>query len=119
VKSYKHMTLQDLIDALKALPEGSKVKGLDNSVHSYQGFYEQNAIPPTRDVVLNAHELAQDLVKEIGSTLYGWKGGEFPCDPAQPVYLADTGPAIVGLERADWDIEDLYEPVVVESGRWY
>lgn len=121
MKSYRAMTLQDLIDELWALPQTAVVDGLEPSVHSYRGFYEQNAIGFEAGLLLNAHELAQALTKEIGSTLHGWKGGEFPCDPAQPVYLADvgdTGDMIVGIEQRSGEDPYIYEPVVT-SYRWW
>lgn len=121
MKSYRAMTLQDLIDALWALPQTAVVDGLQPSVHSYRGFYEQNAIAYEAGLLTNAHVLAQMLSKEIGSTLHGWKGGEFPCDPAQPVYLAevgDTGDMIIGIEQRHREVPNIYEPVVTSYRGW-
>ena len=43
---YARMTLNDLVEALEALPENAGVSGLGDELDSYRGYYERTAIEP-------------------------------------------------------------------------
>lgn len=116
MKIYKEMTLNEVINALRALPEGARVMGLDGPLHSDRGWYDRSATAPIPDAVWPAPALADVLESQIGNVMRGWKGGEYYVDGNKPVYVADygtTGPAIGGFEYDP--IDDIWEPVGVES----
>ena len=114
--NYRHMTLGEVIDYLRAVPEYSMVSGLDNATDSYRGYYERIAI--NRGDWVRARSLADDLAEKIGKTMIGYKGGEFPITEQTLVHVADygyTGPMLVGF-ILDSDSGDI-TPVLVEE-RW-
>lgn len=116
MKTYNRMTLGELITAIRALPDESSVTGIDNSVHSYRGYYERNAIDRVSSATWNAEDLAADLAAEIGKDIHGYKGGDYSVDEDELVYLAgydETGPCIIGL--AETDIAGHYEPIVLSQ----
>jgi hypothetical protein len=111
---YKRHTLGELINALRALPAGARVNGLDPDIHSYRGYYERNAVTPAWDFETDAHGLADTYAKQIGEPIHGWNGGDYSISDSELIYLAspgDTGPAIIGLE-AD-TASGVYEPVLL------
>lgn len=119
MNTYKPHTLGELITALQALPADAMVQGLGYSVDSYRGYYERNAIAPSPEIAVKAHDLAGGLVKEIDKPIHGWKGGEFLVDSGELVYLAapgDIGPVIAGLTKND---AGNYEPVLIDTSRFW
>lgn len=98
---YKRMTLGEVIAALKALPEGSKVVGISETIFSYRGYYERNAVESDTSE-LDAHELAAGYEKQLGKAITGWKGGDYHVMDDELFYVVtsprDTGPCVIGFE---------------------
>lgn len=116
MKTYRKMTLGDLIAALEALPKESMVRGFDPEIDSYRGHYERNALAPEPTYRNQAHVVARNLREQIGKPTEGYKGGDYSVQAGQGVYLADygdTGPCFAGLEEVE---PGLYEPVLVDDG---
>lgn len=114
--NYRHMTLGEVIDYLRAAPSYSMVSGLSLDADSYRGYYERIAIDQGDWV--RAHSLADYLDEKIDTTMTGYKGGEYPVTKQTLVHVAAygyTGPMLVGfiLDGDDGDIT----PVLVEE-RW-
>lgn len=114
--NYRHMTLGDVIDYLRAAPWGSMVSGLSLDADSYRGYYERIAID--RGDWARADSLADYLDEKVGKTMTGYKGGEYLITKQTLVHVAAygfTGPMLVGfvLDRDNGDIT----PVLVEE-RW-
>lgn len=112
----KRLTLGDLVQELRNLPDGARVNGLGRSVDSYRGYYERNAIEPEWDNELPALALADMLEDDFGKAIWGWKGGHYHVSADEFVYLAnpgDTGPVIIGLEFNPKT--GIYEPVLLEE----
>lgn len=112
--TYRPFTLGEMVEALRKMPEGSEVRGLDVSVYSYRGFYERNAVAWSSKT-RSTREVADLLESQYGNPTCGWKGGDYEVDPDELVYLADygdTGPQIVGFMFAS---DGVLEPVLVEE----
>lgn len=115
MKIYKELDLSEVIEALKAMPEDARVRGLDGTLHSDRGWYDRSATAPSI-LAWSAHELADLFEAQIGKPIHGWKGGDYYVDSFKPVYVAEygsTGPAIGGFEYDP--IDDIWEPVGVEA----
>jgi hypothetical protein len=113
---YKRQSLGELIDILEDIGQES-VQGLTGTVDSYRGFYERTSTPPTGDISTGA-ALAASYLDRLGSTMHGWKGGEYTVDPDEPVHYAeprDTGPAILGLNQG---ADGIWRPVVLAQDDW-
>ncbi|WP_131722555.1 hypothetical protein [Mycolicibacterium conceptionense] len=108
----KPYTLGDLIDHLQVLGN-AKVRGLSDQLHSDRGDYERSAIAPGGTE--RASQLARMYMSRIGSTMTGWKGGDFPVRTDLLVMLGDfgnCGPCIVDLIMGD---DGVYEVVTAED----
>lgn len=103
---YRALELGEVISALRALPEGATVRGLDDGrLHGDRGYYVRSALDPASsdDVELDAHGLADRLEEQGGKHIPGWKGGEYYVSMALPVAVAfegDTGPYVAGFALA-------------------
>lgn len=106
---YEHqIDLGTLSAELHAVPSDTLVHtesgyGLEN-FHSYRGYYEQAAIEPGADEI-TAGELAELVDDLIGTTLEGWKGGDFYMKADTEVWVAmegcTGGDMIMGTEMVD------------------
>jgi hypothetical protein len=98
VEVFQHMTLMDLIVRLRELDE-HVVVNLAGGIYSYRGFYERGCVSP--DVRgTEAWVLSDILAADLGGTMQGWKGGDFPVHDEVPMYVAewgDTGPMLMGI----------------------
>lgn len=113
LKTYKPLTLGELIDKLRELGE-SDVRGLNGMVRSYRGYYERNATEPC-DWVRPASLLAEQYSDDIGKPITGYKGGDYVVAADELVYYAsygESGPQICGLERSD---DGVFQPVLCEE----
>ena len=111
---YRTLSLDEIIDELRGLPEGAIIRGIEVGVlHSDRGYYERGALSPSDTMQWDASTLADQLEGEKGKTIHGWKGGEYVVQGYLPVAVADygdTGPYIAGFTpRSDGS----YEPVGV------
>lgn len=117
---YGVKSLDDLISELRALPEGSKVRGIQSGIiHSDRGYYERNAVVPDTGAVFPADLLADQLDSEIGGPMEGWKGGDYTISGRMPVAYADyghTGPYIGGFEEQS---PGNYSPYLIDEDHWF
>lgn len=100
MKTYQVLNLQQVIDALRALPDDPFVVGIDGILHSDRGYYERSASSPV-DWPTRASDLADTLEQQVGKPTTGWKGGDYSVRLDLPVHVGDygdTGPAIAGFE---------------------
>lgn len=120
MKSYEIKSLDELIEELRALPEGVNVRGIQSGViHSDRGYYERNAVVPDENSVIPASVLADQLESEIGGPMEGWKGGDYTISGRMPVAYADygdTGPYIGGFQA---DSPGVYSPYLIDETFWY
>lgn len=106
MRIYQGLKLHEVIEALRALPEGATVRGLQSGfLHGDRGFYVRSALDPAgNDVVeLGARSLADHLEAQVGDSMPGWKGGSYYVSLDQPVAVAEegsTGPYIAGFALA-------------------
>lgn len=102
------MDLGNLSAELSIVPSDTPVRTEDGfgleGPHSYRGYYDQAAIEPTTQG-LNAGELEKVIDDFIGTTVEGWKGGDFYMDVDTPVWISHEGSAsqqaLVGTEMRD------------------
>jgi hypothetical protein len=99
-----HLTLGDLIEALKDAPPATPVEvdvgGSLSGAHSYRGYYEDLAFEP--EATNTAGQLANEARNAMGTTYQGYKGGDFKMHAKTPLWLADygsTGLAIIGIAK--------------------
>ena len=107
------LTLNQLIRQLNALPAGTLVTGIDSQINSWRGSYDEHAVTPS-STVIGARVLAKRYLRQVGKTVRGWKGGEFPVRLDKPVHLAshgDIGVPITGLEQG---ADGIWTPTVGE-----
>jgi hypothetical protein len=71
------MTLRELIAKLEALDPAERLTPGFGAGHSWRGAYEQVAFAPVESAT--AAEMLAHARKAVGSTLLGWKGGEYDC----------------------------------------
>lgn len=108
--TYKHLTLAETIEALAAMDPETVVRGIHGGVQSYRGFYDQIALSPT-GVGYAALHLATWLQSQVGSTMEGYKGGEFQIKEDCHIFIAewgDTGPGLGGFVYVG---KDAAEPI--------
>jgi hypothetical protein len=97
--TYKHLTLGETINALEAMDPNTSVVGLHGQVESYRGYYQHVALEPG-PYSIRAERLAQWLTEQVGGTMSGWKGGDYPIKEDCYVFLAhegNTGPGLGGF----------------------
>ncbi len=118
IEHARHMTLGQLIDALKAMPANEQVRFdfvhmAPTTLHSYRGYYEDLAIGyanlSDHDVKeMTVAELLALLEKAIGQTFKGYKGGDYVARRTTALWVANLGEtgstAIVGVHRLSWTV---------------
>ena len=83
------MTLGELIDELERHNPRIVVKeGFDNP-HSYRGWYDRLAFQTASSISIG--DMLQVARGALGSTFYGWKGGEYVMREWTECYLANPG----------------------------
>ena len=116
--NYKRMTLDDAIAFLREVPPTAVVKGVSQHIHSYRGYYDRPAVEPD-NTPIEAGVLADAWQDLIGEVRYGWKGGKFPILGDAPLYVTyegDTGPSLLGFERAG---EGHWRPILLDEDYYY
>lgn len=99
---YKAMTLNELIKALESIDPKAIVYGLEPYGDSYRNYYDRFAIAPSKrgargDTAGLLSHCYKDL---IGTTMHGYKGGDYVIDGNKLVYVAnygETGNLIIDL----------------------
>lgn len=83
------MTLIELIDALKTLPQDKIVRwGFDNP-HSWRGIYAELAFEPAENVTIGS--MLACAKEALGKTYQGYKGGDFTMGEYTEVHFAYVG----------------------------
>lgn len=114
MKTYRQLTVDELIEVLKKMSDDAPLLGLDADADSYRGYYEHVAIEPLAKGT-TAGELRKHLIGRIGTMMQGYKGGEYEFRGDCYVFVApygDTGHALAGFT-------DEGEPITISEGRLY
>lgn len=94
----RQMTVRELISALsRKNPESSVTFGFDHcyptGVGSYRGYYEDLAITFKQFQGCTVKQLLEMLQNAVGSTVEGYKGGEYLISDDTVVWAANYGTA--------------------------
>lgn len=115
VIEYKPLTVGELIALLEGLGDDFVIHGLWPYATSYRGYYKHVAIDtePVAVCWTTAGGLRAELDKKLGTTMNGWKGGEYPFTEGCYVFVAQPGrigPFLVGFtaEGEPITVEDVY-----------
>jgi hypothetical protein len=109
------LNVGELIAELKKYDRGSHIL-IDKSpiglapkaVDSYRGYYEDLAInvEPDRHSMMRAGDFLSLLEERLGTTMTGYKGGEYRIRPTTRVWVSNygenSGARVTGLRLADW-----------------
>lgn len=101
MKTYKYMTIADVLEWCDAQDPSEEIKGIGEHVHSYRGYYEHISIDPDEGNTHTVASLAEMLRANLGETFTGYKGGAYVMTPDRLLFLAEygtTGPQLVGFE---------------------
>lgn len=106
---YAPMTVDALIAKLETMPSAAPLKGLSAEADSYRGYYNHVAIEPGAGTT--AGELAEHLRRKLGTTMHGYKGGDYTFGGDCYVFVAEYGST--GYSLAGFTDEG--EPVLLED----
>lgn len=92
------MKLSELIAALEREPQGNRIVvhspsgGAPGRFDGYRGYYAELAIEPGGGSYgETVGTFLARLRAAVGTTIHGYKGGEFEVDPDKRVWLAEHG----------------------------
>lgn len=88
-RSESQMTLLEMINALEAMPPGATVQAIGGP-HSYRGYYSDLAFEQ-QDGCRPAADVLKDAKAVLGTTLEGYKGGDFLMGKTTPVWISEWG----------------------------
>lgn len=107
-----HLTLGELIAALKCAPGDSYVYFDDSDTHpgeefSYRGYYEDLAFEPLVEGSTVVSEFLAQCRRALARTYEGYKGGDYTMDEATPLWVAAgvgdcSSTAIIGTRQNDF-----------------
>lgn len=111
----KGLDVGELIAELKQYNRGAYLR-IDKSpvglapieLGSYRGYYEDLAIGvgPARSAPWNVGDLVAALEESIGSTITGYKGGEYEVTVGTRVWISNygesSGSRVTGVRFANW-----------------
>lgn len=112
-KTYTALTVGKLIALLDEMPDGDLLFDISTRTGSYRGYYEHVFIEPARGEPTTAGELKAALTRKLGTTMHGYKGGDYTFSADSVVLYAyedSTGPMLLGFET--------HEPVVAAEPGW-
>lgn len=100
------LTVKEAIEQLSTMPHNAIVRFATGiyplGFSSYRGYYEDLSVGiGTQYNAPTAGEFMDDLFKAIGTTITGYKGGEYIVTEQTVLWAAnygDCGPAIVGFK---------------------
>lgn len=107
------MNLEDLIRELKKSPREDYIR-IDKSpvtlspydVRSYRGYYEQLAITVSCGDAMCVGDFVALLEEKIGTTMHGYKGGEYEIGLRTKVWISNWGECsdslVTGTRREGW-----------------
>lgn len=110
--AYRPFEVGTLIEHLGDLPRERVIDGLDSDADSYRGYYNHVAIAPGRTTV---GALLDELKSNVGTTMTGYKGGEYAFAEGCYVFVApwgDCGPMLIGFTDGD---DGSLRPVLCEQ----
>lgn len=112
VRALGQMTLGRMIEALTALPQDARIRGVGD-FNSYRGYYCDLACEPGSDMTVEA---ALKAAREcLGQVFQGYKGGDYQMGVITPVHSAPWGSCglpIIGIRLAD---DGVYVPELGED----
>jgi hypothetical protein len=83
------MYLKDLIECLEKQPPNTEVPVGFGDPHSFRGYYTNLAFVPMENTTVG--QMLAAAKAALGSTYFGWKGGEFTMDEYSQCWLAEEG----------------------------
>lgn len=91
------MTLGKLLEALRSVPPETLVvfgdsMSPDPLIASYRGYYQDGAIDGI-DTPVTAGELVASYSGQLGTTMEGYKGGDYPIDESVVLWRSPYGEA--------------------------
>lgn len=89
------MFLKDLIEWLDKQPLNTKVPVGFGHPHSYRGYYDDLAFEPVENTTIG--EMLVAAKSALGSTYFGYKGGEYTMREYTRVWLAEYGDSGEGI----------------------
>lgn len=114
-RASEQMTLGQMIEKLKSLPQDAKVRLLGR-LHSYRGYYQDLAFERDIEKETEVSSLLQHCQSAMGRAFAGWKGGDFLMGENTPLWISEVGEAdglkLLDLEEAK---EGIYIPVYEEE----
>lgn len=84
-----YSTINEIYKMLSKLPEDTVFVNGFSSAHSYRGSYHNLAVEPCGET--SVLEMMVCLSEAIDQTFTGYKGGEFPMDGTEELFLAYEG----------------------------
>lgn len=106
------ITVGHLIDVLALVPQYAwltiqGVSGAPFDVSSYRGYYDHLAIEYTADHRATVADFIRILRDAVGSTMEGYKGGDFTMTRQTPVWVSNwgtsSGVAVTGVALVEGD----------------
>lgn len=101
-----NVTLGELIEYLKTLPQDMVVADGFYRPHSYRGCYEDVAFVPKKDVPVS--EMLAAAESALDETYSGWKGGVFTMHERTDCWLSDVGKLGVPVVLPDFEPTKVY-----------
>ena len=108
---FDQWTLGQLLDALEAVSDKSNAVRFDfcmvapTDLDSYRGYYEDLALgwaPQDGYPAPTVADLLATLKGQLGTTVHGWKGGDYTVSRDQTLYVANPGEtgstAVMGVD---------------------
>ncbi len=122
LKTSQQITLGELILKLESVADKNLPVVFDDSryhptgIESWRGSYAELAIEYAEDgEKLSVDGLLQLLKKAVGSTFFGYKGGEFLMGRRTPVWVANYGKSHGFLQDEDVDTQAVID--VLQDGQ--
>lgn len=108
MKYAKSLTVGMLIDHLQTLDPSQPIE-LAAKADSYRGYYNHVAVAPGSST---AGKLLAHLKSKLGSTMTGYKGGDFTFHDGCQVFVADYGDCGPLLALMDGELVTIEHPFV-------
>lgn len=106
------ITIGEMIKQLELLPSDKTIQydfcyfAPNGEFDSYRGYYKDAYIGYSKDESCTCGELLQVLKYNLGTTMYGYKGGEYPVTEETLLWVSEYGRAsgtrIKGITDHGW-----------------
>ena len=117
---YQPLTLGEVINALGTVHPDMTVPGMGPDILSYRGYYERPSVvaePTSKGEWRTAGSLYEEYSMQLGDLRRGWKGGDYPVDASQPLYITEqwgrTGFPIIGF----MPLGSVLRPILLDDSR--